>query len=579
MRQMDNLSVRIKRPRGGKYRLLVLICFALAALAGAWAGYQRFFPNNHRIVPDYGTDHPLFYEGKFMKQGALIEGDSIKLPLEAVRTLTGKEEIRYEAETESVILTTAGKVMRIQTDALTAKVNSKPVRLSFAPENVNDTLYVPLAPLQELYGVQASVSAATGAVTVYKAGDAVQQGEAVKEQLIIREKPSVRAPIIDETAKKDGDKIRVWGEENGWYLVQGAGGYAGYARKSDLTLGGIRQIEPRPEEPPFIAWKALGSKINLTWEAVYKKDPDPSGFPPLTGVNVISPTWFELVNGSGQIRSKADLHYVSWAHNRGIQLWAVFSNGFDPKRTAEALATAETRFSMIQQLLAYAKMYGLQGINIDFENVRTADKGNLVQFVRELSPMLHEQNLVVSIDVTPKSNSELWSLFLDRPALIKSVDYMVLMAYDEHWASSPKSGSVASLPWVSRAVERLIEEDGIPPAKLILGMPLYTRIWTETIDQNGKKDVSSKAVGMEHVRDLIAANKLTPVYDASTGQNYVEFTENGARNRIWIEDALSIKARVDLAKRFQLAGVATWNRSFQSDDIWKVISEALHKRP
>ncbi|WP_420798623.1 glycosyl hydrolase family 18 protein [Paenibacillus beijingensis] len=233
---------------------------------------------------------------------------------------------------------------------------------------------------------------------------------------------------------------------------------------------------------------------------------------------------------------------------------------------------------MIQQLLAYAKMYRLQGINIDFENVRTADKANLVQFVRELTPMLHEQNLVVSIDVTPKSNSELWSLFLDRPALIQSVDYMMLMAYDEHWASSPNSGSVASMPWVKRAVDRLVEEDGIPPAKLILGMPLYTRIWTETIGQNGKRKVSSKAVGMDRVREIIAAKKLAPVYDAATGQNYVEYSENGALNRIWIEDALSIKARVDLANRYGLAGVATWNRSFQSDDIWSVIEGALNKR-
>nr|WP_238590906.1 glycosyl hydrolase family 18 protein [Paenibacillus beijingensis] len=340
----------------------------------------------------------------------------------------------------------------------------------------------------------------------------------------------------------------------------------------------MRQFESLPDEPPFIAWKTIGSKINLTWEAVYKKDPDPSGFSELTGVNVISPTWFELLDGSGQIRSKADSHYVNWARNRGIQLWAVFSNGFEPKRTTQALSTVETRFYMIQQLLAYAKMYRLQGINIDFENVRTADKANLVQFVRELTPMLHEQNLVVSIDVTPKSNSELWSLFLDRPALIQSVDYMMLMAYDEHWASSPNSGSVASMPWVKRAVDRLVEEDGIPPAKLILGMPLYTRIWTETIGQNGKRKVSSKAVGMDRVREIIAAKKLAPVYDAATGQNYVEYSENGALNRIWIEDALSIKARVDLANRYGLAGVATWNRSFQSDDIWSVIEGALNKR-
>ncbi|WP_238590816.1 stalk domain-containing protein [Paenibacillus beijingensis] len=208
---MENLSVRVRRRRGGGFRLFVLICFLLAAVAGAWAGYLRFIPNNKHIVPDYGTKHPLFYKGEFLKQGALVREDSVKLPLEAVQDLAGDEEIRYEPDSESVILTTTTKVMRMQTDALTAKMNSKTIKLAFAPESVDGTLYIPLTPLQELYGIQASVSASTGAVTLFKAGDAVQQAAVKKDNLLIREKATIRAPIVDEAPKDADDNIRVWG--------------------------------------------------------------------------------------------------------------------------------------------------------------------------------------------------------------------------------------------------------------------------------------------------------------------------------------------------------------------------------
>jgi spore germination protein YaaH len=262
-----------------------------------------------------------------------------------------------------------------------------------------------------------------------------------------------------------------------------------------------------------------------------------------------------------------------------VQVWALFSNGFEPERTEQALATYETRQKMIQQLLAFAKTFKLQGINIDFENVKTSDKDNLVQFVREFTPLAHEQNLVVSIDVTPKSGSEFWSVFLDRARLGQVVDYMMVMAYDEHWATSPKAGSVSSLPWAETAIRRILEEDRVPPYKLVLGIPLYTRLWTEEPDGKGGIKVSSKTMSMKAVADLLAENKLQPQVSQETGQHYVSYKEGNAVKKIWIEDALSIEARMKLVKKYNLAGTASWARSFASSGIWEVIDRHLQSRP
>jgi spore germination protein YaaH len=569
-----------RKPRRGRGLRNFFLLFVFAAIAVfAWYGYMRFIPNNQQIIPEYAFDNPIIVGGEEAELGAMIDNGEVKLPLSVIQNVLGEDKpIRYEEDSGSIVFTTANKVLHLKTNSLEGTINRQPYSLTIAAESADGTVYIPASPLSELYGLKVEHDEATGVVSVFAAGDTVQLAEVLgKDGTALRSEPTIRAPYYVRMAQ--GESVRVWRDEDGWLLVQRADGLIGYADKGKVRLTSIEQIPEQAKEQPFVAWKVLGSKINLTWEAVYNRRIDPAGIGPMPGVNVVSPTWFELADGQGTIKGKADPAYVDWARQRGMQVWALFSNSFEPELTTEALSSVETRFAMIQQLIGFAQVYKLQGINLDFENVHTKDKENFVQFVRELTPLLHEQGLVVSVDVTPKSNSEMWSLFLDRPALGGIVDYMMVMAYDEHWASSPKSGSVASLPWVETSLLRIMEEDGVPASKLILSMPLYTRIWTEKTGEDGKVEVSSKAVGMEAIRTLLAEKKLTPVLDKAAGQNYVEYTENGELKRIWIEDEVSMQARVALARKYDLAGVATWQRAFQTPSTWTTIDNELTKRP
>ncbi|NBD24347.1 glycosyl hydrolase family 18 protein [Paenibacillus glycinis] len=575
---METVRYRSRRRNGGGLKWLVVASGLAAMIIVIWLGWQRLTPNNTVIKPDYGEEHPLLYHGEVIPNGALIDGEQVRIPISFVQDRLGlKEEVYYESKTGSIVLTTANKVLRMQTNTLTAKLNKQPYELRIAAEVVNKVAYIPVEPLETLFGIHVEYDAAQNIVTVLAAGDAVQLGAKPKGEMTVRRGPSIKEPIYERVA---GTKeVRIWGEKDDWYLVQSSDGIVGYADKSSIALTQVEQIKPLKDEPVYPAWKAVGSKINLTWEAVYTKTPNPASIGDLAGVNVVSPTWFELLDGSGNVKSKADMAYVNWAHQQNMQVWASFSNGFEPDRTTKALASAATRLKMIQQMAAFAQMYKLQGINLDFENIYTADKANLVQFVRELTPYMHEMGVVVSIDVTPKSNSEMWSLYFDREALGKVVDYMMVMAYDEHWAASPVSGSVASLPWTEQSVKKILIEDNVPPGKLVLGMPLYTRQWTEKKDKDGKIVVTSKTLGMEAVQNLIKQRGLKPVYDANSGQRYVEYTQDGALQRIWIEDSLSVKARIALVKKYHLAGAATWQRQFQSDDIWGIIHQSLTQLP
>lgn len=569
----SNRKSRYRKTRRKRRRTWWLLLILI--LAGGYWYSTEMMPNRQHIDPEWlgRYDKPIFADGDLLEGTAIGTGDGLKLPLPVIQSEVDPN-IRYEEDSESVILTTPKKLVLLKTDEKTGKINNKPVSLQFAPERKDDVVYLPAYLLEELYGMEVHEDAGSGAVLLMHPGERLEH-VTVKDSsrkknftVALRAGKSIHTPILADMTP--GTKLRIMENADDWYYVQLYNGYTGFVKKEDTVPGESRNV---PDLEPVLSpakekWKS--KKINMTWEAVYQVAPNPSSIGKLPGVNVVSPTWFSLMDGNGNVKSKADPAYVKWAHGQGMQVWGLFSNSFEPELTSEALSSFENRMTTILQMLHYAKLYDLDGINIDYENVYTKDGPNLTQFMRELKPLALEYGLVVSIDVTPKSNSEMWSAFLDRRALSQAVDYIILMAYDEHWAASPVSGSVASLPWTRSSVTRILEEDDVPPDQLILGIPLYTRVWTET-EKEGQTKVKSKAIGMKKAQDIIKDKKLTPVLSEETGQNYVEYKEDGALNRIWLEDADSLTRRVELAKSLDLAGVATWTRGFASEQAWEVL--------
>jgi spore germination protein YaaH len=572
---------RKRRGRGWAVLFLVLVALGVGTALTLW--YIRTYgPVDTRVVPEYSVDKPIFYQGKLLEGSAAGEGESLKLPLSVIQE-TIDPNIAYEEATKSMILTTDRQLVRLVTDQLTGFVNDKPFELRFPIETKEDgTVYVPTEPLERFYEISIEELPVTGHVLLKKPGDVVSwaaapataEGE-TPEVVFLREGPTVRAPIVGELVPEA--RVSVWGEKDGWYRVQAVDGTLAYADKRDLVWSGP-EIYKQPQaagRAPYQPTRPMGQRVMLTWEQVYTRNPDPASFDPMPGLNVVSPTWFHLMDAEGALKNLASTSYVDWAHKEGILVWALFSNNFDPDVTSEALSTYDRRMSMARQLLSWAKLYELDGINVDFENVHLKDGPKLTQFIRELSPLFREAGLTLSIDVTFVSTNENWSMFYDRKALGEVVDYMMVMAYDEHWASSPKAGSVASLPWVEKGVRRIIEEQGVPAGKVVLGVPFYTRVWTEeTVD--GKRKVSSKALGMDRVQELVKEKGLTPIFDELSGQHYVQYEEKGAVRKIWIEDDTSMKARADLVEKLGLAGVASWSRTFANKDIWSTIDQVLN---
>lgn len=574
-----------QRPKRSGFRLwafMFLFLIALISAAGTYYWFSVYYPNQEHVSPDLNNmKKPIFYQGAIWKEEALGSKENLKLPLSLVQDKVDST-LLYEATSESVIITTKDKVVRLKTNNLTGMMNEKAFTLRFPVEKAESRIYLPIDSLREYYGLDIRESEETGVVMIYQAGDTIQWGNVQASgrksgQIIpMRQSVGIKFPIVADLQPQE--QVVILSEQDNWYHVQRKNGITGYVQKKSVALDHIETVPLSKQATAFVPWKPLGGKVNLTWEQVVTKNPNTAQIAPMPGLNVISPTWFHLMDGEGNIKNQADAAYVKWAQANNLQVWALFDNNFDPKITTEALATYDKRLKMIKQLLSFAQLYKLQGINIDFENVNLKDKANLTQFVREMTPMLHEQGLVVSIDVTVKSTSENWSMFYDRQALSETVDYMMVMAYDEHWASSPIAGSVSSLPWVEKSIVQIMKEDKVPASKLILGVPYYTRIWTEQT-KDGKTSVTSRAVFMDTANATVKDKNLTPVFLPEIGQQYVEYKDGDSLIKIWLEDEVSMKARIELVKKYDLAGVGSWRRGYEVPAIWDLIKKTLEAKP
>jgi spore germination protein YaaH len=549
---------------GGIITALLLIVSSLLLLIYPFASTVK--------EPYFQGENPILFHGQ-QNGNALVEGNTLYVPLSFLQKNID-ESIVFDQKSNSIIITTSNKVIQMPTESLTYFVNKQAVKLQVTPfKSISGQMFVALDPLLSYYPIQYK-KLAGGAIWIQEDGETFWNGKLTGEKLNkkwmrLRTKPVLKSPYT--TQLDPLESITIERESGDFYRVRTKNGISGYIKKEYVNRKEQINIQiSRNENHVKIA--KLDGPVQLTWEAVYSKNPDLSKMPTLTGVNIVSPTWFSLSNKNGSIKNLASLEYTKWAKSNGYQVWGLFSNNFDPELTHEALKDFQTRQIMIRELLHYSQMYELQGINFDIENVNSEDGPLVTQFMREATPYLHEAGLVVSMDITFAAESSNWSSFYERKKLSNIVDYLIVMAYDEHWGSSPTAGSVASFPWVENNLQTLLKE--VPNNRLILGVPLYTRLWKEQINTDGTKTVSSKAFSMEKVKAWIAERDLEPTYDPETGQNYVEYhdeTEN-ANYKIWIEDETSLKKRSALFTKYQLAGIASWTRSFADQTAWTALN-------
>ncbi len=407
-----------------------------------------------------------------------------------------------------------------------------------------------------------------------------EQYVSIAKDTQMRYEASIKAPILAEL--KAGDEMYFVEKGEGFTTVQDSRGVRGYVQNKFV---GQESSKPRyyNAKARALTHNLLRDKVCMVWHQTsvsQANDKVSSILANAKCANVISPTWFHITDNEGNLSDLADKSYVTFCHGQGVQVWGLFSNLENTDIDTEYILThTSSRQNLVNNILAKAIQYDLDGINLDIESVPAAAGEAFVEMVRELGLKCRANGIILSVD-DPVPTS--YSAYYDRAEQACFADYIVLMAYDEHWSGSDE-GSVASLAFTENAVKDTIAE-GVDASQIIQGNPFYIRIWKETpkaepesdsaeaaADDYVAYDLSSEAVGMSEAESRIAANGVEKEFSDETGQNFASYKYDGCTYKIWFEDETSVTARMEVMKKYSVAGVSFWRAGFEKDGIWDII--------
>ena len=551
----------------------VLVVLILIVLVGA-AGVVSFLINRYKPGTEYMAGNEYFNltdenSVALIQNGELLEEQAVLIGGEPYAAYTYVESqlnscFYWDEETKGILLTTSGGVQTLLLgDAAVAKT---PGGQPAVQQESDGTVYISLDVVKEYTDLDYAYYSDPNRVVIRNEWDGVEQATVQSDTAQVRQKGGIKSLILADVQK--GDTLLYLENLDNWCKVMTADGYTGYIRTEDISEP--EAIEARTAKKDSYERITRDHKINLVWHqstSTESNDAMAEMTAEMTGVNVISPTWFSVTDETGTISSLASADYVKLAHEAGREVWGLIDNFNEAFDETTDLAYASVRSRIIEQLLAEAASCGMDGINVDFENLKEAGIPHYLQFLRELTSAAHAQNLVVSVD-TPVPQA--YTMYYQRGEQARFVDYMIVMAYDEHFAGSEEAGSVSSLPFVQQAVEEMTRV--MPADQVICGIPFYTRVWTEKFGQSA---ITSEVLGMDGAKNYAKENQMTETWDASLGQNVATVETSDARYTIWMEDEQSMEEKLKVIQSADLAGVAEWKLGFECADVWSLISEYI----
>lgn len=551
----------------------VLVVLILIVLVGA-AGIVSFLINRYKPGTEYMAGNEYFNltdenSVALIQNGELLEEQAVLIGGEPYAAYTYVESqlnscFYWDEETKGILLTTSGGVQTLLPgDAAVAKT---PGGQPAIQQESDGTVYISLDVVKEYTDLDYAYYSDPNRVVIRNEWDGVEQATVQSDTAQVRQKGGIKSLILADVQK--GDTLLYLENLDNWCKVMTADGYTGYIQTEDISEP--EAIEARTAKKDSYERITRDHKINLVWHqstSTESNDAMAEMTAEMTGVNVISPTWFSVTDETGTISSLASADYVKLAHEAGREVWGLIDNFNEAFDETTDLAYASVRSRIIEQLLAEAASCGMDGINVDFENLKEAGIPHYLQFLRELTSAAHAQNLVVSVD-TPVPQA--YTMYYQRGEQARFVDYMIVMAYDEHFAGSEEAGSVSSLPFVQQAVEEMTRV--MPADQVICGIPFYTRVWTEKFGQSA---ITSEVLGMDGAKNYAKENQMTETWDASLGQNVATVETSDARYTIWMEDEQSMEEKLKVIQSADLAGVAEWKLGFECADVWSLISKYI----
>ena len=503
-------------------------------------------------------------------ENAIVKDGKTYLPYSAAQKMMPR--IFYDALDDVVVYTTATEKYVYTAGDKEYQVNSKD-ETDDVPSFIEDggNLYVALDFIEKWHEMKADVYENPGRVVIFDENNAEYEYTGVKSDTALREAGDKKEPILKEL--KEGEKVYLLeGTGNDYTRVFTEDGVTGYIKTSDLDTDNIEHkkysfdrgkedagyTSITRDEPIVLGWHQFTSTAaNSSWGTALAK---------AEGLNVISPTWFGVADSEGEVTSLASKDYVTKLKAINVDVWPLISDFNKDVDYNRLFMSTTTRGNLIKNIIYFIEEYNLDGINIDFEHIKSSYAEGYIEFLRELSIEMRSRKKVLSVDnYIPLEFNAFYNI--KEQGIVS--DYLCVMAYDEHYSGSPKAGSVSSLSWVKNSIENTAKS--APMKKLIVGLPFYTRLWREA--HTGK--LTSRALSMDGGLNLVSSNKAKKEWDKEKGQYYAEWKDGKDRMRIWLEEEKSLEAKLKLVEKDKVAGIAFWKLGLERKEAWESVTNWL----
>jgi spore germination protein YaaH len=281
-------------------------------------------------------------------------------------------------------------------------------------------------------------------------------------------------------------------------------------------------------------------------------------------VSVVYPTFFDCDRATGAITGANNAQIVSYAQARKVRVLPRF-NCQSTDTLHRIFADPALRQQWIDSIVTQAVQNGWDGVNIDFEAGAAADRNLMTSFIADLSERLHAQGKLLSQAVSAKAKDSLThprNGIFDYPELAKYNDWIFVMAWGVHWATSTP-GAQDDFPWVRSVADYVAT---MPyREKWVMGTMLYGMDWP---NGGGSAANEASALHWPEIQALLAQRGVQPVFDATANSYRVNYTDdNGTPRELWYSDAKAVGDRIALARERGLK-VGFWRLGQEDPGVW-----------
>lgn len=298
-------------------------------------------------------------------------------------------------------------------------------------------------------------------------------------------------------------------------------------------------------------------------------------------ISIVAPQAYS-VDEDGIVWGAVDPRIVEIAAQHKVGVMPLIVNpGFDQMMLHRLLVNDRARRRAIASMVELCERNKFLGIQFDFENLHINDKDAFTQFYRETAEALHQKGYQLSAAVVHRPDEfagptgyfkwlfENWRAGYDLAELAKIGDFLSVMTYSQHTRRTTP-GPNAGIPWVTQVIEYFLKF--VPPEKLSLGIPLGSQHWYTALDTaryfaNARSWSSS--LDYPSAMMLVERFKAKVEWNDEQKVSYVIFDNGGLFEYIYLEDARSFKAKIELMKKYKLRGFSAWVLGNEDAEIWK----------